>query len=134
MVLPPATSPGCVAIAIRRPADEVWSIDELARRGIFQRTRRAADRLDDTEKELLRLLAVHDYSAFMRAAVAARKNILVSGPTGSGKTTWTKALIREIPTRRAPDHHRGRAGAGARSPSLTTCACFIRRTIRAWRA
>ena len=30
-------------------------------------------------------------------AVVARKNILVSGPTGSGKTTWTKALIREIP-------------------------------------
>ena len=27
-----------------------------------------------------------------------RKNILVSGPTGSGKTTWTKALIREIPS------------------------------------
>lgn len=32
----------------------------------------------------------------MRLAVIARKNILVSGPTGSGKTTWTKALIREI--------------------------------------
>jgi type IV secretory pathway ATPase VirB11/archaellum biosynthesis ATPase len=29
--------------------------------------------------------------------VRARRNILVSGPTGSGKTTWTKALIREIP-------------------------------------
>ena len=38
-----------------------------------------------------------DYEAFMRLAVASRKNILVSGPTGSGKTTWTKALIREIP-------------------------------------
>jgi type IV secretion system protein VirB11 len=34
----------------------------------------------------------------MRLAVCSRKNILVSGPTGSGKTTWTKALIREIPS------------------------------------
>jgi type IV secretion system protein VirB11 len=96
VVLPPATSPGCVAIAIRRPADAVWSIDELAQRGIFRHARRAADRLDDVEQELLRMLAIGDYPAFMRAAVAARKNILVSGPTGSGKTTWTKALIREI--------------------------------------
>ena len=97
VVLPPAASPGCVAIAIRRPADQVWSIDELAQRGIFQRTRQAAQTLDDTEKELLRLLSKGDHAAFMRLAVAARKNILVSGPTGSGKTTWTKALIREIP-------------------------------------
>ena len=96
VVLPPATSPECVAIAIRRPADAVWSIDDLEQRGIFRRARRAADRLDDTEKELQRLLAAGDYAAFMRTAVAARKNILVSGPTGSGKTTWTKALIREI--------------------------------------
>ncbi len=34
----------------------------------------------------------------MRLAVRSRKNIVVSGPTGSGKTTWTKALIREIPS------------------------------------
>src|ERR1700727_3736135 len=34
----------------------------------------------------------------MRLAGGSRKNIVVSGPTGSGKTTWTKALIREIPS------------------------------------
>jgi type IV secretion system protein VirB11 len=98
IVLPPATTAGCVAIAIRRPADEVWSIEDLERRGIFRRTHRAGQSLDETEKELLGSLGAGDYPAFMRLAVQSRRNILVSGPTGSGKTTWTKALIREIPS------------------------------------
>jgi len=97
IVLPPATSAGCVAIAIRRPAEQVWSIEELSGRGIFNRTRHAVAELDETEKELLRLLAERRFEGFMRLAVRSRKNIVVSGPTGSGKTTWTKALIREIP-------------------------------------
>jgi type IV secretion system protein VirB11 len=96
VVIPPATTTGCVAIAIRRPADEVWSIEELERRGIFRHTRHADPSLDDTERKLLRLLAERNYTSFMRLAVTGRKNILVSGATGSGKTTWTKALIREI--------------------------------------
>lgn len=96
IVIPPATTLGSVAITIRRPSEEVWTIEELARRGIFARTRRASDALDDTEEELSRLLAGEQYEAFMRLAVRARKSIVVSGPTGSGKTTWTKALIREI--------------------------------------
>ncbi len=97
IVMPPATSAGCVAIAIRRPAEHVWSIEELAGQGIFRRARRASQSPDDTEKSLARLLAAHDYEAFMRMAVRSRQNIVVSGPTGSGKTTWTKALIQEIP-------------------------------------
>jgi type IV secretion system protein VirB11 len=98
IVMPPATSAGCVAITIRRPANQVWSIEELASRGIFRKARTQGGNLDDTEQELLRLLASSDYETFMRLAVRSRKNILVSGPTGSGKTTWTKALIREIPS------------------------------------
>ena len=97
IVLPPATSQDCVAITIRRPSDQVWSIDELTQSGIFRATRRAADALDETERELLSLLEGQAYVDFMRLAVNSRKNILVSGPTGSGKTTYTKALIREIP-------------------------------------
>lgn len=97
IVMPPATTAGCVAIALRRPAAEIWSVGELARRGIFRRTRHAGHRLDETEEQLLGLLAAADFEGFMRLAVRSRKNIVVSGPTGSGKTTWTKALIREIP-------------------------------------
>jgi len=98
IVLPPATSAGCVAISIRRPSDEVWSIEELSASGIFRATRRATDSVDENDNELLKLLQQESYEAFMRRAVISRKNILVSGPTGSGKTTWTKALIREIPS------------------------------------
>ena len=131
IVLPPATTAGCVAIAIRRPADQVWSIEDLARRGIFRGTRAARTQaLDDTEQELLRLLAASDYAAFMRLAVRSRKNILVSGPTGSGKTTWTKALIREIPSERALDHHRRCTGAGARPPSESCAAVLFQRRSR----
>ena len=97
IVLPPATTAGTVAITLRRPSDTVWSIEELGRRGIFRATRRSTAALDETERELLRLLEAQEYETFMRLAVASHKNILVSGPTGSGKTTWTKALIREIP-------------------------------------
>jgi type IV secretion system protein VirB11 len=98
IVMPPATSSGCVAITIRRPADRIWSIEELAARGIFRATKRHSQSLDETERELLDLLAASNFESFMRLAVRSRKNIVVSGPTGSGKTTWTKALIREIPS------------------------------------
>lgn len=98
IALPPATRQGCVALNIRRPSEEVWSVGELASRGIFRRTRAATDEPDEVEVELGRLLIEQRYDAFMRLAVRSRRNILVSGPTGSGKTTWTKALIREIPT------------------------------------
>jgi type IV secretion system protein VirB11 len=97
IVLPPATTLGCVAITVRRPAGEVWSIEALSSRGAFTATRRAHCGLDKTEVELQRLHAAGDYTGFMRLAVRSRRNILVSGPTGSGKTTWTKALIEEIP-------------------------------------
>ena len=53
IVLPPATTAGTVAITLRRPSDEVWSIGELAQRGIFRSTRRSSAALDDTEQELV---------------------------------------------------------------------------------
>ena len=98
IVLPPATSAGCVAISIRRPSDQVWSIAELSASGIFRKTIKSAGETDPIEAQLKGLLKTHDYESFMRLSVKSRKNILVSGPTGSGKTTWTKALIREIPS------------------------------------
>jgi type IV secretion system protein VirB11 len=98
LVMPPATSAHTVSITIRKPAPRTWSLEELAQRGIFGRTHHSGERSDPVQESLVALLQRRDYVGFMRLAVTARRNILVSGPTGSGKTTWTKALIREIPT------------------------------------
>lgn len=97
IVLPPATTHGTVAITIRRPSDGVWSVQELAQSGLFRRCVPASSQLDATEQELLGLHQAREFEEFLRIAVRARKNIIVSGATGSGKTTFTKGLILEIP-------------------------------------
>ncbi len=98
IAIPPATRAGTVAMAIRRPAAVVWTVAELAASGLFARTRRTGEEVSAVEHQLAQLYAERRFEALMRFAVISRQNILVSGPTGSGKTTWTKALIREIST------------------------------------
>jgi len=98
VVLPPAVSAGTVAITIRRPSGRVWGLDELAASGVFEGCVGAGSPAADArEQELKRLYAAGAWMEFLRRAVQARKNIVVSGATGSGKTTLTKALVLEIP-------------------------------------
>lgn len=94
-VLPPAAEH--VSITIRRPSSTVWSLDELSDNGLFSETNPDSDELDDTEKELMRLKGSGQFREFCKLGVLARKNFLLSGVTGSGKTTVNKALILEIP-------------------------------------
>jgi len=98
IVLPPATTDGTVAFTIRRPSENIWSLTELAARGLFHRTRTTASPSTTTQNTLQSLLNAGDYAGFLKTATQTRQNILVSGPTGSGKTTLTKALILEIPS------------------------------------
>jgi type IV secretion system protein VirB11 len=106
IVLPPATTDDTVAITIRRPSNQIWTLDQLGQHGLFSNVTRTPSsseqpdsdsNSDPTNNHLRDLLSSRRHEDFLRAAVRARKNILVSGPTGSGKTTFTKALILEIP-------------------------------------
>ena len=98
VVLPPAVANGTVAITIRRPNGRVWGLDELASGGVFERcVGSGAAAADPCEVELRRCYDAGRWAYFLKRAVVARKNIVVSGATGSGKTTLTKGLILEIP-------------------------------------
>jgi len=96
-VLPPATLAHHVSITIRRPSTKVRTLEELAAGGLFAQCLDASEDLDSGEKELLTLKARREYAEFIRLAVQLRKNIVVSGSTGTGKTTTSNALILEVP-------------------------------------
>lgn len=96
VVLPPATFPDRVVLAIRRPGSRAWSLADLDAQGLFAACT-AGDGASPCAVELERHFRARAWHAFLAAAVAARLNIVIAGATGSGKTTLTKALIGEIP-------------------------------------
>ncbi|MBV8201430.1 MAG: P-type conjugative transfer ATPase TrbB [Acidobacteria bacterium] len=61
---------------LRKPATQVWSLDEYVRQGVLGPAQRAA----------------------LAQAVAARDNVLIAGGTRSGKTTLVNAVLHEITT------------------------------------
>jgi type IV secretion system protein VirB11 len=96
-VLPPACDAGKISITIRLPAMQNKALADYAAEGFFDRIADRQTTLSEHDRALQQLREARDYAAFFRLAVHARKNIVVSGATGSGKTTFMKSLVREIP-------------------------------------
>ncbi len=71
LIPPVVTAP---TFAIRKPAVAVFSLDDYVDAAIMSRS----------------------HATILRDAVAERRNILVAGGTGTGKTTLTNALLAEI--------------------------------------
>lgn len=97
IVAPPACEQGGYSLTIRKPSSRTFSLDQLAAQGLFERTRQAGGLAGDVNAKLLALHRAGQWPEFLDLAVKSRKNILISGATGSGKTTVSKALIALIP-------------------------------------
>ena len=87
IVVPPATR-GDIAISIRRQIISALDLDGL---------KSADGRFSSCENSISDFDQGGDIAVRLRCAVKARKTILISGGTSSGKTTLLNSLLEEIP-------------------------------------
>jgi len=78
--------------AIRRRPKRIFSIDQYQKSGILTEKADASNRLRRRENFADQLTGL-SHAEVIRAAIAAKKNILTAGSTGSGKTTFTNAIL-----------------------------------------
>ena len=95
IVIPPAVRGG-VSLTIRKPSGKLFSLQDLGAQGLFAQVRETTGDLLPVQRELLRLKSEQRFEDFLRLAVTSRQTIVAAGETGTGKTTFMKALAAEI--------------------------------------
>jgi type IV secretion system protein VirB11 len=96
IVFPPACEAGNVVMSIRKQSTLKWTLDDYEKMGAFDSTT-IEQKEDESNVILNELLAKGDIKTFLEKAVLFKKNIIVSGGTSTGKTTFTNATLRSIP-------------------------------------
>lgn len=98
VVLPPASlSGGC--FTVRKATTRSLTLNDYQSSGKMDSVRfvESLDGVTEDEQYLHQLLKAGDTIQFLKQAVKRRFSILVSGGTGTGKTTFLNALLAEIP-------------------------------------
>lgn len=83
------------SFAIRIKPDKKRSLQDLQRQGILTKKDDPRNRRSEQE-EFIDTLAGLDHMAVIQESIRARKNIMIVGGTGAGKTTIANAILEEI--------------------------------------
>ena len=97
VIMPPACEKDTIAITVRKPSNIRFRLQEYEENSFFSATQRAGEAADE-DADLLKLYQEGAWSAFLEQAVLKKKNIVVAGATGTGKTTFMKTMVDLIPT------------------------------------
>lgn len=93
---PPACENHTVIMSIRKKSELVWNLDDYEKMGAFDNTSIEAVK-DENNGVLSKLMKENKIKDFLNYAIRCKKNIIVSGGTSTGKTTFTNACIMSIP-------------------------------------
>lgn len=97
IVIPPATRGGIV-LAIRKHVSSDLRLADYVASGSFDCANPESSGSEAAlDARLRERLQAGDIAGLLGAAVRGRRNILISGGTSTGKTTFLNALIREVP-------------------------------------
>lgn len=91
----PATLPGTISLAIRNPSERVRTLDDDDVEALLSEVNRPVSHHSEVDAHLRDLFRKGDHRTFFRLARKAKKTIDVCGITGSGKTDFSKRLVRE---------------------------------------
>ncbi|WP_342638402.1 P-type DNA transfer ATPase VirB11 [Orientia tsutsugamushi] len=96
VVFPPACEVGSIGIAIRKVSSLNMTLEDYNKTGAFDYT--AIDEvIDENDKILSEYLINKQFKNFLQHAIKSKKNIIISGGTSSGKTTFTNSALLEVP-------------------------------------
>ena len=96
VVFPPACENHTVIMSIRKKSSLSWTLEDYEKMGAFDNT--ATEKVVDENNIILsRLLKANRIKDFLYQAILCKKNIIISGGTSTGKTTFTNACLRSIP-------------------------------------
>ena len=96
VIFPPACENHTVVMSIRKQSEVEWDLDNFEEMGMFENTA-FQETADDSDIILSKLLKVNRIKDFLKKAILSKKNIIVSGGTSTGKTTFVNGCLRIIP-------------------------------------
>lgn len=98
VVFPPACEPGRVAMSIRKQTVLDFNLEQYEKMGAFENTKVGDEGETEEDRELKRLLGEGQIRHFIEKAILYKKNMIISGGTSTGKTTFFNAAVKSIPS------------------------------------